>query len=695
MIVFLIISDLTAQSYKNPVIIAKDTWAITGMTIDPDGNLFFCGYKYNNGFDGRIYELKKILQGYDPNPVLIATISGGAWSITIDNDRNLFCFDAAYGRIYKLTNKGGGNYDLPSLITSGLGASGMGLTIDKATGNLFSVGFYTGIVYEIFNSGGVYDSTPTAIATGAGSFTDITIDNQGNLFISSNFYGAVFCLPKVNGVYQASFTTIASGVTNAFGITIDECGSLFVPSQYHNSIYKIAKTNNAYNPVPNLIASGILNPTFIVVDNEGNLFSNNTTNGDIYMVAKNNPSVTISVNNLQVCANTAVKFSASVVNAAVESFEYHWKRNGTDVGTNASTYVDNGLKNNDSISCELMGISSCFRIKSNGLKMTVNSVQPPSISISTNRGYACPGDPIEFIASASDTANVTYLWKKNDIDAGTGDVQYIDWIPHNGDVITCVINSQNICGGSGTDTSNSISEIVNPNPIVSLDKTSTLCSGDVRKLDAGIFSSYLWSDGSAGRFLSVENAGTYYVFVTDNKGCTASDTATITKIFRSPSQFLPADTSICSTSSLTVRSLYKYNSYLWSSGVNTSSINITEPGTYWLAVEDDNQCKGRDTLIIKPRSCFSGFYIPNAFTPDNNGRNDYFRPTIGGVLSEYQFTIYNRWGQLIFITKEAGKGWDGKSNGILQDENVFIWTCRYRLAGSEAKFEKGTFILIR
>jgi len=138
-----------------------------------------------------------------------------------------------------------------------------------------------------------------------------------------------------------------------------------------------------------------------------------------------------------------------------------------------------------------------------------------------------------------------------------------------------------------------------------------------------------------------------------------------------------------------------FTSYWWNTGSRNSSISISQPGIYWLQVIDKNQCTGTDSIVTTLKECLKGFYIPTAFTPDNNGRNDYFKPIIGGNVKEYQFIIYNRWGQVVFATKDMIKGWDGKFTGMPQDGNVFAWTCSYQLEGEPAKFEKGTFVLIR
>jgi gliding motility-associated-like protein len=876
--IFCAFNPVSAQSYNNPVIIANGTWAISDMIVDPAGNLFYCGYKYISGAtDGRIYEMKKTPMGYDPNPVLIASDLGVAWNLVMDTNGNLFCLDANKGSIFKVSSLGGGNYNsTPILITTGLGNSCMGLAIDKTSGNLYSLHYYTGKVYEITNSGGVYSSSPTVIATGVGSFSDITIDNAGNLFITSGFYGTLYSLPRVNGVYSTVFSQLATGLNNPTGITIDACGNFFICNQGNNTIYEVIKAANGYNPAPVFITSGISIPTFITVDKEGNLFSNNTSTGDIYLVTKNNPGISISTANLQVCANSVVVFTASITNAGPGSFEYHWKKNGNDVGTNSSTYTDNTLNNNDIIYCNLVGISSCYTVSSDSLKMSVSSIQSPSISISSNANSICAGSQVLFNAITSGVTNaVTYQWKKNGVNVGSNTSAYSDNGLNNGDVINCILTSSNTCvtsntaisndiimtvdpvvrasvsitpsannicygtavtftstitnggtnpqytwfkngtnlalnspiytdnslnngdyimcamrsdlacaaypivasneitmivipkvaptisitstataicrntlvtfmatsvnGGSSpayqwrknnvnvgsnsityldnnmssgdiiscvltsnsnclstsTATSNNIAITILPDPIITLDHTNSLCEGDSRQLNAGSFSSYLWNDGSTQRTLLINNTGTYYVTVADNNGCTASDTAIITTLLPLPTAFLPIDTSICTYGKLDLKPLKSYNNYLWNTNATTSSINVTSPGLYWLQVTDNNNCKERDSIIVNPKECMTGFHIPSAFTPNNDGRNDKFRPLLFGNVKNYKFVIYNRWGQVVFQTKEIGKGWDGTFGGIKQDPTIFVWTCTYQLEGEKIKAEKGTVLLVR
>jgi gliding motility-associated-like protein len=187
----------------------------------------------------------------------------------------------------------------------------------------------------------------------------------------------------------------------------------------------------------------------------------------------------------------------------------------------------------------------------------------------------------------------------------------------------------------------------------------------------------------------------YVVEVSDNNGCIGRDSTTLTTLLPLPKGFLPMDTAVCSYGSFELRAPNGYSAYFWNNGASANSITIRQPGVYWLQVKDNNNCTGKDTIVVNPKDCMKGFYIPSAFTPNGDGRNDIFRPMLFGNVKRYQFAVYNRWGEVIYLTTELSKGWNGKFDSSTQDTNVFVWSCTFQLEGEEIKTEKGTVVLIR
>jgi gliding motility-associated-like protein len=88
--------------------------------------------------------------------------------------------------------------------------------------------------------------------------------------------------------------------------------------------------------------------------------------------------------------------------------------------------------------------------------------------------------------------------------------------------------------------------------------------------------------------------------------------------------------------------------------------------------------------------------VPTAFTPNNDGLNDRFGPHNALKADNYQFKVYNRWGQLVFESKNWKERWDGKVKGALQGSGVYVWMLRYTNRDTKKPvFKKGTVTLIR
>lgn len=236
---------------------------------------------------------------------------------------------------------------------------------------------------------------------------------------------------------------------------------------------------------------------------------------------------------------------------------------------------------------------------------------------------------------------------------------------------------------------------VHRNPTPTLDRDPRLCTGSTRTLDAGNYTAYEWQDGSPGRTFTVSGPGTYRVVVSDRNGCTGSDSVTITTLLPLPKGFLPPDTAMCSYSTVLLRAQQVFSRYTWSTGSAAPSLAVSEAGVYWLRVTDAEGCTGSDSTTVTLKECLQGLYVPTAFTPNNDGRNDQLRALLFGPVQQFEFTVYNRWGEVIFRTTDRQAGWNGTYKGKTQDSGVFAWICRYQLAGGEEKMEKGTATLIR
>lgn len=94
-----------------------------------------------------------------------------------------------------------------------------------------------------------------------------------------------------------------------------------------------------------------------------------------------------------------------------------------------------------------------------------------------------------------------------------------------------------------------------------LDQRTSLCTGESRTLDPGAFAAYVWQDGSRDRTFVVHAIGNYFVTVTDQNGCSGSDSIAVTTILPLPAGFLPLDTAICSYGSLQLKPVASFRNY--------------------------------------------------------------------------------------------------------------------------------------
>lgn len=121
-------------------------------------------------------------------------------------------------------------------------------------------------------------------------------------------------------------------------------------------------------------------------------------------------------------------------------------------------------------------------------------------------------------------------------------------------------------------------------------------------------------------------------------------------------------------------------------------------GSYYLQVKKDPDCFFDTTIAIIDLpfdpTC-NDVYVPTAFTPNNDGKNDVFMPWDLANVKDISFRIYNRWGQLIYEGKGPGVRWDGTLKGVKQHSGVYIYALSYTTLSGAKKFLKGPFTLIR
>lgn len=198
---------------------------------------------------------------------------------------------------------------------------------------------------------------------------------------------------------------------------------------------------------------------------------------------------------------------------------------------------------------------------------------------------------------------------------------------------------------------------------------------------------YEWSNGSTDSVIVVSQEGMYWaniIFSCD----TISDT-----IYLHKNEFdvnLGNDTALCS-GQLVLDAGITGADYQWSTGETSQQITIQDyPQLIWVTVSKDG-CPAQDSINIVS-GC--GIFIPNAFTPNNDGLNDLFEIN-GQDLVSFEIKIFNRWGQMVFFNTDINESWDGTFKEAYQETGTYVYFARAQSGSGKEYFLKGNILLIR
>ncbi len=215
--------------------------------------------------------------------------------------------------------------------------------------------------------------------------------------------------------------------------------------------------------------------------------------------------------------------------------------------------------------------------------------------------------------------------------------------------------------------------------------TAVICEGQTQSLNAGNAGmTYYWEPTKTSTQSVVASTSGLYNVIVSNGMCKDTDEVYIQSIIL-PKGVLTdtlkaVEPNYCFAEELNGVTLSAVGmdglsySYLWSTGATTQSIVVTQKGTYSVEVSLKG-CKETDQVGIIDY-CPTSIFIPNAFTPNDDPLNAVFGPK-GANVNEYEFLIFNRWGELIFRSTDISKGWDGTYKGHKVQQDVYVWKLGY------------------
>jgi gliding motility-associated-like protein len=230
-----------------------------------------------------------------------------------------------------------------------------------------------------------------------------------------------------------------------------------------------------------------------------------------------------------------------------------------------------------------------------------------------------------------------------------------------------------------------------PNPVVDLGKDTTLCEGATLSLQAfNSGASYTWNGGSTQSSVLVSTPGLYHVSVL-LAGCPKKDSILIGYTFL-PRFSLGRDTALCTGQTFLLDPGIVPGSFRWQDGSAAATYRVMAPGTYTLSITNDCGVQ-QDGIIVERGVC--RLYLPNAFTPGGDGRNDLFRVKYPQFIKTFRLEIYNRWGQRVYASTDPFRAWDGTFNGLKQPMDNYVWFVRLTDMDGGSGAYHGNVLLIR
>lgn len=256
----------------------------------------------------------------------------------------------------------------------------------------------------------------------------------------------------------------------------------------------------------------------------------------------------------------------------------------------------------------------------------------------------------------------------------------------------------------------SIQVNIRPEPVFIISPSTKVCENSSTQLSAAGGDIYSWQPSASLNNANISNpisttsaTTAYSVQITDTVCKNTTTLSTTVTVMPLPIIQVSKSNDIdCSNdaSQLNATGGILYN---WSPVESLDNPNIQNPTArpttttlYSVKGTDASGCSNSDTITVYVTGTNKGGYLmPNAFTPNHDGKNDCYGVKYWGVILELDFSIYNRWGQKVFQTTTPGECWDGTYNGKPQNPDIYIYMIKAKTSCDQEVFRKGTFTLIR
>jgi gliding motility-associated-like protein len=180
-------------------------------------------------------------------------------------------------------------------------------------------------------------------------------------------------------------------------------------------------------------------------------------------------------------------------------------------------------------------------------------------------------------------------------------------------------------------------------------------------------------------------------------GCASYPGQVVVEVNINPVPDLGKDTFYCSETGYISLKPGLFSSYTWQDGYSGSDYIVRKEGEYAVKVEDTYGCLGYDTVFVAEK-CPVRLYVPNAFSPNGDNINDFFKPVLL-YYTAYKLEIFDRWGDLLFQTDDPETGWNGRVNDQAAMPAVYVYVIHYsgydEFGSHHNNIKAGDFTLVR
>ena len=229
-------------------------------------------------------------------------------------------------------------------------------------------------------------------------------------------------------------------------------------------------------------------------------------------------------------------------------------------------------------------------------------------------------------------------------------------------------------------------ELIEEYPLeLELGADTALCAGEVLVLNPGFVNVDVhWNTGFTGPQLQVSQTG-WYTCRAQNSCGIFSDSIYV--VFQQPLNEIVKDTLICLFDSAVIDIDPEIGNVVWFDGDTANLRFFAEEGVYPFAMyytcgEVLNEAK------VEVANCWCPFYIPNSFTPNGDGVNDFFAAGFDCPFETFEFKVLNRWGQIIFSTQNPSEFWDGTHLEKDSPTGVYMYILDYSWNAYEKTYRK-------